>query len=142
MMDSGNPRRPAVDMRDDPTTRRKATAMRRWMIPAIAGASLLAALTMTALAVHPGPAPAAHAPDPGLAYEQALDEAMGWPAPTPTRYATDLATGRQICQMLATGWNEAGVVANLLTWPNEPYTQAQLAVAVHVTHLRLCGQDA
>ena len=74
-------------------------------------------------------------------YIQALDTAVGWPAPDAQRRAADLTAGRTICRMLATGWNEAGVVANMLTWPGNHLTQGQLAIAVHITRLDLCGQQ-
>lgn len=76
------------------------------------------------------------------AYIQALNTITGWAPQNPEQQADELATGHTICQMLATGWNEAGVVANMLTWGNNDLTQAQLAAAVHLTRLRLCGQGA
>jgi hypothetical protein len=115
--------------------------MRRWTLVTLAAVGTLAATAVAvALTVHSAPAPAATRQDPGPAYVQALDAAEGWPAPDAAQYATDIATGQQICDMLATGWNEAGVVANMLTWPDNRYDQAHLATAVRVTHDRLCGQ--
>jgi hypothetical protein len=88
-----------------------------------------------------GPAgPGDRGPTAEAAYVQALDLAVGWPAPDAQQWVADVAVGRTICDMLAHGWNEAGVVANMLTWPNNHLTQAQLGAAVHVTHLWLCGQ--
>jgi len=82
-------------------------------------------------------------PDSADAYLQALNTATGWSAATSQELAGELSVGHTICRMLAAGWNEAGVVANMLTWPSAAgYTQNQLSTFVHVTHTWLCGQPA
>lgn len=99
------------------------------------GAALLASILA-------GPAAGPRAADNREAgYIQALDTAMGWPAPGPQQRANDLTVAGQICTMLSQDWNEAGIVANMLTWPGNRLTQGQLATAVHITRLDFCGQD-
>jgi uncharacterized protein DUF732 len=113
----------------------------RYVRSAAASLGLIAAVVTGVLLVQPHRPAMAAPPDPDVAYVQALDSAEGWLSPDPATRATDLATGRTICRMLGTGWNEAGVVANMLTWTANTLTQQQLAVAVHVTHTTLCAKE-
>lgn len=113
----------------------------------LAGAAItlaaVAATAITLLAGHPAAEPEPSHVAPAAAYVQALDLAEGWGAPSPQQRATDLATGQQICWMLAHGWNEAGAVATVWAWPaSAGYSQEQIEVAVHVTRVWLCGQSA
>ena len=113
----------------------------RTAIPAaLATVAAIAVAVASVLVGHIASAPPVAPVPPDAAYVQALDVAMGLSAPDAQQWARDVTVGGQICYMLAHGWNEAGVVGNMLTWPTNRYSQSQLAVAVHVTRLELCGQ--
>jgi hypothetical protein len=107
-----------------------------------AASSLIAVAVAAVLLLNHG-TPAPVRADSGAGYIAALDQAVGSATPDATQRSTDLATGATICHMLATGWNQAGVVANLWTWPayaDDP--QAEVAAIVHITRESLCGQAA
>lgn len=100
---------------------------------------LAIAVTAALLLTHPTATLAPSPADPAATYIAVLDVDMGWPAPSRDARAQEVATGHQICHMLAAGWNEAGVVANMLTWPGNGESTGQLDTVVRVTRDSLCG---
>lgn len=111
-------------------------------IASLAAGSLIAVAAAATLLLHHGAAVPLH-PNGNAGYVAALGRAIGPTAPNAAQEATELATGTTICRMLATGWNEAGVVANLWTWPayaGDP--EAEVETIVRITRESLCGQAA